>query len=277
MTVYSLLMDPKSEQFAFGTYLLLGDTDDLLCRNIRQALERRGAQVRFLAEPFCNSSRFSWLLDSTRTSSAVVFEDGTRLTDSKISGVLLRHTKHLITKSTDSDDHGYIQAEIQAATLGWIWSLSCPVINRLPAWLWYCPKPPIQFWSRSLRANGLEAVDFAEPRVEGRSASRTGGESFGTGDPPSVCDRACVVGHLTIWNLNRPLNVDRYESALIEFAHRAGLSFLEIGIVATSDGVRVKDVDPFPDLSRFCLSSRRAITAALTKLFTDSNSYLRPE
>jgi hypothetical protein len=86
-----------------------------------------------------------------------------------------------------------------------------------------------------------------------------------------------VVGHLTIWNLNRPLNVDRYESALIEFAHRAGLSFLEIGIVATSDGVRVKDVDPFPDLSRFCLSSRRAITAALTKLFTDSNSYLRPE
>jgi hypothetical protein len=40
--------------------------------------------------------------------------------------------------------------------------------------------------------------------------------------------------------------------------------------VETKDGIRVKEVDPFPDLSRFCASSSRAITEALTMLFNDS-------
>jgi hypothetical protein len=112
-------------------YLFLGEADDGLCVNVRQALEERGAQVRVVPDPFSESIRFAWRVNSASTSSALVFADGTCLCDRDISGVFLRRRKALIT-STSSDDYCYIQAEIEAASLGWIWTLQCPVINRLP-------------------------------------------------------------------------------------------------------------------------------------------------
>jgi hypothetical protein len=257
-------------------YLFLGETDDALGRNVRQALEKRGAEVRFLSDPFSESTRFSWRLDSTHTSSVVVFEDGTCLADSDISGVLLRRRKAPEIGNTSSDDYNYIQAEIQAATLGWIWTLPCPVINRLPAWLWYNPAPSLKFWNRLLRANGLPGADCCGPESEAGGTNRDGGGSLGTEDLSMVCDRGCVAGQVVVWNHVQPAKLGRYENALIDFTRCVGLSFIEFAIVKASDGI-VKEVNPFPDLSRFCASSRSTITEALAKLFTDSNRHFGPQ
>jgi hypothetical protein len=187
------------------------------------------------------------------------------LADSDISGVFLRQRNAAGNNDIDSVDHGYIQAEIQAAFLGWLWSLRCPVINRFPPWLWYNSNPPLQFWNRLLGMNGLRRVDYYGKRSESRTTSQ---------DPPIVCCRACVVDRTVVWNSARPEKGTRYETALVGIARCAGLSFLEMVIVETSDGIGVKELDPFPDVSRFCTSSGGAITEALVKLFTDSNRHL---
>ncbi len=246
-------------------YLILGEPDDALSRGVRHALEKRGEWVRILPHPFSESTRFSWHLDSTRSRSVIVFEDGTYLTDNDISGVLLGRTKAAGAISSRSIDSNYIKGEIEAAILGWIWSLSCPVINRLPAWLWYYQNPPLQFWNRLFRMNGLLELDYDRQESEARIANQ---------DPSIGCGRACVVDQAVIWSDARPGKLARYEPALIEFTRCAGLSFLEIVIVKTSDRIAVKELDPFPDLRRFCSSSGAAITEALVKLFTDSNRRL---
>jgi hypothetical protein len=250
-------------------YLFLGEADDALARSLRAALEKRGAQVRALADPFSKSTRFSLRVDSTNTTSRLALEDGTCLVDCDIAGVFLRRRRAAGIAGPSSDDHGYIEAEIEAATLAWIWSLRCPVVNRLPAWLWYNPMPPLQFWSRLLQTSGLPEIDL--DTSETASTGRKCAGPLGAKDRPMVYGRACVIGHLAVWNRVRPDNLGRYETALIEFTRCAGLSFLEVALVETNDGIRVKEVDPFPDLSRFCASSSRAITEALAMLFNDSN------
>jgi len=248
-------------------YLFLGEPDDALSRDLRNALEQRGRRVRALSHPFSESTRFSWQLDSNRSSSVLALLDGTYLTDSNISGILLGRTKAAEATSGRSNDSNYIKAEIEAAILGWIWSLPCPVINRLPAWLWYYQNPPFQFWNRLLRMNGLMELNYDGQESEARIANQ---------DPSIVCSRACVVDQAVVWSDARSGKLARYEPALIQFTRCAGLSFLEIVIVKTSDGIGVKELDPFPDLGRFCSSSRAAITEALVKLFTHSNPRLCP-
>jgi hypothetical protein len=249
-------------------YLFLGEADDALGRDVRQTLEERGAQVRVLPDPF--SQRFSWRLDSIQTSSVVTFEDGTDLVDSDISGLLLRRSKTPQTNRVSADDDSYIETEIEAAILGWIWSLPCPVINRLPAWLWYCPNLPLQFWGPLLQANGLQGIDLGKLERNTGATNTKESEAFGIGDLSIAYGWACVVGHKVIWDRARP-NFDRCETALIELTRCAGLSFLEIAVAKTSDGFGVNEVNPFPDLTRFCPSSRCAVTETLATLFTGSN------
>jgi hypothetical protein len=252
-------------------YLLLGKTDDALARTVQQTLEKRGAQVRFLADPFSESTSFSWRLDSTHTSTALVFEDGTCATETDISGVFLRWKTIRRMNRANSDDYSYIQAEIEAAVLGWVWSLPCLVINRVPAWIWYWRKPPLRFWSRLLQESGLP-VTIYEPKRRVRSTNEEASSRVGIRDQSLVSCRACVVGQVVVWQYARPAAFDRYESALIEFTRRTGLSLLELSIVRTRYGGRVNEVDPFPKLTRFRAASRERITEAIAKLFTDSDS-----
>lgn len=257
-------------------YLFLGETDDALGRNLGRALEKQGAQVRALPDPFSESTRFSWRMDSTHANTTLIFQDGTCLADSDISGVFLRRRAIPGTNRAGLDDYRYIQAEIEAANLGWIWSLPCRVINRLPPWLWYWPKPPRQLWSRLLWANGLAEVD-CKPQREAGSENWDASTTFGIGDPSIVCCRVCVVGQAVVWHHAQPENLNRYKTALIEFTRCAGLSFLEFAIVQTGDGIGVIEVNPFPDLGRFCASCGDAITEELVKLFTDSKRWSRPQ
>jgi hypothetical protein len=257
-------------------YLFLGETDDALGRNLGQALEKRGAQVRALTDPFSESTRFSWRMDSTHTNTTLIFQDGTCLAGSDISGVFLRRGAIPGTNRVGSEDYSYIQAEIEAAILGWIWSLPCRVINRLPPWLWYCRKSPRQLWSRLLLASGLAEVD-CKPEREAGSTNWDASTTFGIGDPSIVCCRVCVIGQAVVWHHAQPGNLDRYKTALIEFTRCAGLSFLEFVIAQAGDGIGVMEVNPFPDLGRFCGSCSDVITEELVKLFIDSERWCRSQ
>jgi hypothetical protein len=81
-----------------------------------------------------------------------------------------------------------------------------------------------------------------------------------------------VVGQAIVWQHARPADLDRYESSLIEFTRRTGLSLLELTMVRTRGGLGVNEVDPFPSLNRFHTASKELITEAIAKLFADSNA-----
>ena len=50
----------------------------------------------------------------------------------------------------------YVYAEKEAALLGWVWGLSCPVINRYPPELWFERIESLEFWRGRLERFGLE-------------------------------------------------------------------------------------------------------------------------
>ena len=78
-------------------------------------------------------------------------------------------------------DHAYMQAEVLAATLAWLAGLSCPVINRPDAALWYrAPRPAPGLAARSCAAAASASPDVlvtndpAEARAFGRRLAADG-------------------------------------------------------------------------------------------------------
>ena len=50
-------------------YLLLGDSDDLVCVSILASLERNGCGARIIANPTLSPSLFGWRFDTQNSSS----------------------------------------------------------------------------------------------------------------------------------------------------------------------------------------------------------------
>ena len=83
-----------------------------------------------------------------------------------IAGVLVRDTGWLEPAGWDAADHAYMQAELRAVTLAWLAGLTCPVINRPDAALWYRAGAPLFAWRALLRGCGLplpEVVVTSDP------------------------------------------------------------------------------------------------------------------
>ena len=118
-------------------YLLLGDLNDLACSGVFALLERRGFQARRIGDPTLAPFMFAWRFDNLDSSSQLVCEDGTQLSDREIDGVLVTKPEKLTATDWNPNDLAYAQAETDAALLAWLWSLDCPVINRYPAALWF--------------------------------------------------------------------------------------------------------------------------------------------
>src|ERR1700756_2126367 len=123
-------------------YLLLGDPKDLACSGVFALLERRGFQDRRIRAPFM----FAWRFDNLGSSSQLVCEDGTQLSDREIDGVLVTRLEKLAAVDWNPNDLAYAQVETDAALLAWLWSLNCPVINRYPAALWFYSDLPLLSW-----------------------------------------------------------------------------------------------------------------------------------
>src|ERR1700751_4676478 len=140
-------------------YLLLGDLQDPLCQAVRASLEVRGYEARIVANLLAQPLRFAWRLNTLSSSSQLMWEDGTRVFDIEIAGVLVRRSGWIPRDGWNPDDLAYVQAETQAALLAWLWSLDCPVVNRYPSALWHLTDAPPLFWQPLLERCGLRALD----------------------------------------------------------------------------------------------------------------------
>jgi hypothetical protein len=280
-------------------YLLIANNFDSVCESVSAALQGRGLQTRIVANPFAAPPHFTWRLNDNENTSRLRWNDEPPLEDDEIEGVLVRGGIGVETEGWQPDDLAYMQAETQAAMLGWLWSLRCPVINRYPASVWYRPVTPLLTWQSLLWRCGLKTPEMLVSNVPGEA------RAFGTqlqdevvyapltsnarylistdedwrgleamqscapvcvAQPHGATYLVCVVGERVIWNGAAPKNAMAFEPGLRRFAAEAGLSFLQLAMAGTPDDLRVVQVEPFPRVEQFSEAARQEIVSNLTHL-----------
>jgi hypothetical protein len=281
-------------------YLLIANSFDSFCESVSGALQARGMAVRVLANPFAAPPHFSWRLNDKENISRLRWNGEEPLDDADIDGVLVRNGVFIDHEGWQPDDLAYMQSETQAAMLGWLWSLPCPVINRYPASVWYRPVTPLLSWHSLLSRCGLKTPETVVSNVPSEArlfGSRLkdklvyapltnsaryliGAEEDWKGleamqscapvclaQPHGAAQLVCIVGDRVIWDGAAPSNARAFEPALRRFAEEAGLSFLQLAMAETADDdLRVVQVEPYPRIEQFGEAARRKIVSDLTQL-----------
>ena len=282
-------------------FLLLGQSNDSCCQDVRAGLASHDFDARIIASPLAPPARLTWHLDADGLTSNLY----PHLPDRSIDGVLVRDTGWLDPAAWEEDDFAYMQAELRAVMLAWLNGLKCPVINRPDASQWYRSGVPLVAWRRQLRSAGLrlpQVVITSEPdeaaafrrRLETDGAGGavyaplTNASSYLLSDDDAwrrlaslqahvpVClteahspaALACVVGDDVIWNDVPPSEAPAIEAALRRFAAAAALTFVEIAIAPVRGEPAVVLVEPRPRLERYSEPARTRIVAALVAALT---------
>src|SRR5262245_51125281 len=147
-------------------YLILGAGFEQCCQGVSEELRTRGRESRIIDSTFADRVRFSWRLNNSSNVSQLILEDGERLDADRIEGLLVRSAGWVDPTGWQPEDLQYIQTEVQAALLGWLWSLRCPVAGLMPAAIWYRPQVPITYWQPLLSRCGLRAPEALVINVE---------------------------------------------------------------------------------------------------------------
>lgn len=234
-------------------FLLLCGDDDGLCRNAGRVLESRGYATR-LGDFFDYSAKVCWRIDPERQSSLFRPADGVTIGDREILGVLVRKPLFEQRDGWSAKDATYRHAEKEAAMLGWIWSLSCPVINRYSPELWFGRIDSIDYWHGRLECFGLEP------------------------EPPRQWDPkrsylVSVIGSKVIWDQSAPASLRSIEDALVQFARSLGVTYMEYTIADSPDKPRVAAVEPFPTYYGSCPASRQEIINEILANLTGSENH----
>lgn len=279
-------------------YLLIANKFDSLSESVSAALQARGRETQIIANPFAAPPHFAWRLNDTENASRLRWNEEA-LEDYEIEGVLVRSGVFIETEGWQADDLAYMQAETQAAMLGWIWSLRCPVINRYPASVWYRPVTPLLAWHSMLWRCGLKTPEVLVSNVPGQArafGSRLRDEAVYApltsnarylissdqdwqgieamqrcapvcvAQPHGAAQLVCVVGESVIWDGEAPPDAWDIEPGLRRFADEAGLSFLQLAMAETGGDLRVVQVEPFPRVEQFGEAARQEIVSELTNL-----------
>ena len=230
-------------------HLLLSNQSDILCHDLRRALQGSGACL--IEDFFGGSAKVALRVGSGRSSSLSRLANGTTISDREILGVIVRKPSFEVRDGWSTGDAKYLYAEKEAALLGWIWSLCCPVINLYTPELWFGPCDSLAYWSGRLEQVGLEP----ERSTQG---------------VPSRSYLASVIGSRVIWDEGAPKRLACLNNALLEFTRELGLTYVEFRIDDSINGPRVSAVEPFPKYDGFCLLSRQKIVAELIAQLTSS-------
>ncbi|HVS65304.1 MAG TPA: hypothetical protein VMT85_17575 [Thermoanaerobaculia bacterium] len=286
-------------------FLLLGHPHDPCCEAVRRELERRERKAVLTADPMAAPARFSWRLSNSGSEIRFEIRDACYSND-ELEGVLVRSSGYVEPTGWRPEDLAYMQAESQAALLAWLWSLSCPVVNLYPAFVWYSPRAPLVSWLPLLRRSGLPApptlitnVDREARAFGAASGNGDGGIVYsplatetryliGQGDdwrgieaiarvvpvclspPHGAVEVVQVVGEATFWEREPAPAAIALEPALCRFAAAAGLSFVELVLAPVAGRLVVVAVEPQPRLERLAPGQRRAVANHLVDLLTDS-------
>jgi hypothetical protein len=284
-------------------FLLLGDPTDPCLTATRGVLVARGRACAIVGNPFAHPSRTIWRFgthysDSRFMSGRPLFDDDD---EESLEGVLVRWLAPSASPTEEwrAEDLAYNHSETQAAVLGWLWGLGCPVIDRPPAWLWYHAKPPISVWGHLLRDCGLPPLDaiLTDDTAQIEALLRShGGVAYSplTGGgvrhlagpaeaeqlarlvqltplhltPPHLgAWRACLIGGRVVWDDGTPAEAQAHDGRLQSFASAAGISFVELIIAPLGstgqNGPRTVDVQPLVRFTLFGTKAQSAIAVAL--------------
>ena len=292
-------------------YLIIGSPLDPCCSQVDALLKARGHDTWLLECLFSDPYRFVWRCAGGRShiSNSRISEAGDHWAAcDEIDGVFVRETVPRLEQSWSERDGQYVAAEMQAALLGWLWSLPCTVINRPPAWLFYRPRPPFLYWVPLLLRAGLRTpaaiISNDTERLKTWRSQHEGGSIFSplTGNVPfrlqteaewkgvlSVARHApvllqeahgetqlaCVVGKRVLWDGPPPAGACSLEAKLRDFAQSAGLDFVQIAVADKIEterndtaGWTVISVEPQVQFARFSSSAQESISEVVASLLT---------
>jgi hypothetical protein len=289
-------------------YLILGHPHDACCSSVHAALIERGQSARIVQNLLTHPTRFSWRLDNDRCVSQIAWENEPPITDDQIKGMLVRDVGWVDPAGWQPTDLAYIQAETQAALLGWLWSLRCPVLNRHRAATWYRPQLSFLSWQPLLRSCGLPALQALVTNVEDEAVAfrhriaATGATGAvyrpltssarylvandrdwnGLAEmqrrapvcltpPHGQPQSVCIIGEKVVWDGAPPRDADTLEPLLRRFGAAAGLEFVEIVLAEVAGGLCVVGVEHHPQYERFCDEGQRAIVTGLVECLTINN------
>ena len=285
-------------------YLLIGHPSDPTCADLRDLLGSCGRSARIVENPLAHPTRFAWRLDNHRSSSHLAWDDQAPLNVAEIAGVFVGSEVWLDPVGWESKDWSYALSEMQAALLGWMWSLDCPVVNRYPPEVWYRPRAPLCYWQPRLWRCGLRAPDLLMTNVAGEArafgdgraavyAPCTGPERYLLAEakdwdgletvqrrtpvniesPHGAARLSCVVGGSVVWEGPPPPEADALEPGLLRLARETGLDYLEVALAtgAESGELVVIAVDPWPHYGWYGPDAQRAIAEGVVRLLTASS------
>ena len=282
-------------------FLLLGAFDDPCLVAVTGALAARSREAQIIHHPFMDQARAAWRFDSVRSETSLTIGGEQIVVDGVFAA--RRSTQPLAPAEQWSQaDLLYNQAEAEAALLGWLWGLSCPVIDRLPAWLWYRTRRPVLAWAPLLRQSGLPPLDSiisGDANALAQFMQRHGGAAMESlaGGTRQLADesesarisataqmapvrlttlhqgawRACLVGQHLVWDDGTPRQARDLSPKLHSFAAHTGLSFLEF-IVTSGNAQRMVDIDVRPRFELFGPDAQSAIVDALVDALTQVNA-----
>lgn len=275
-------------------FILLGTSDDPCLAAVAAALTERGRDAAILTHPFADGACSALRFDTSSVDVALSI-GGKAIA---IEAVLA--SRRALPRVTPSEqwaqpDLLYSHAEAEAALLGWLWGLPCPVIDRWPAWLWYQTRRPMLAWAAMLAQAGLVPLDSvisADADELARFAAPQGGAAI---DPPAAgirqaadtdqiaalsgqarqapirlaelhrgAWRACLAGPSLVWDDGTPAEAERLAPRLRAFAARVEMSCIEF--IITSDAApRIVDITAQPRFELFGPLAQRAIAGGLAE------------
>lgn len=291
-------------------HLILGGPEDPCCQGVFALLEARGFPTRIISNPLEHPSRFTWRLDNEQSASQLAWDEEPPVTDDQLAGLFVRRTGWLDPDGWQLEDLAYMQAETQAALLGWLWSLACPVVNRYPSAIWYRSQVSLLSWQPLLRRCGLPTLETLVTNVE--HEARAFGQRQAQGGMPSavygpltsnvrylVADDTdwnglaamqkcapvcltyphgeaifcCVVGDQVVWEGDVSNEATQLETALRRFAMATGLTFVELALAPAPNGICVIAVEPHPHFDHFGATAQKQIVEGIVHLLTAYTSY----
>jgi len=243
-------------------FLVLGHHEDLLCQGVHRGLLDRGFKARIITDIFGDAAKSVLRLSATETSLHLESCDDLRLTIQDICGVFVTGTPQSLQTRFGASNGNY-SAEKSAAFLGWIWSLSCPVINRYCPEFWFeCPES-IEFWRGRLEPFGLESIGSAGAArdVGGRDAAKS-----------SRGHLVAVIGSKVVWEEDARERFQHLAGALTRFTASLGLEYIEFRLHHSNGRPSVTAIELFPKSAEFCQSSRQEIVDELVALLTSGQN-----
>jgi hypothetical protein len=287
-----------------GIRLLIGDAADPLVLAVADVLALAGETVAIAASLLMAPTTFAWHLDGNRSTFRIVLPDGLEITEDSLGAVFVSRQPWIDPGAWRPGDAQYAQVEQGAALLAWLWSLDCPVVGRLPAWLWYRPQPAVASWLRRLASAGLATpevlmtnVDRRRPRfraaatapivhrplsipsqfavttaAEWRSLSALQREYPTLLEPqPTAVTYVCVVGDEVIWDAADD-GCQAIDWQLVAVAREAQLDVLTFAVDPSPPMPTIRSVHPDVPIGVLSPSASGRVADAIARLLIDASA-----